>query len=351
MRRQNGFPLPENSIPGATILVDHRNLSIPFVGRGNNLTGTVTTSNLLDPRDLGYKIELKKPYVFGEKDEKKTSFSMIAFNSRRMSSVFTSGPTGEDVPPVFVHRSGAKFAFNEQYNCNSRGSLGIVLQEILTYDDSGTIVARGFRSSSQNDGPPTTLSEGQDSQVYFQANIVRDTTYSVNGAPIGARDVYTVDQGTGIGGFFNRSMVSLTRFLKLRDAHGFRTPTVLVLHGKVGHTVGDLASYDAYPLGGPHSVRGVNLGELGTCRGFMELAAEIRLPTPFLNQQMYMFVEYGSDLSTSEYVPGNPTVYFRKPGSGSTYGGGLKIGPARIEYARDLNLGRGSLMLNIGERF
>ena len=347
MRRQNGIPLPESITPGATILVDHRNL----FRKGLNLTGTVTTSNLMDPRDIGYKIEIKKPYIFGEKDPKKTAINCIIFNSRRISSVFTAGPTGDDVPPVFVHRSGCKVCLEEQYSCNSRGSVGVVVQEVMTYDDAGTVVARGCRDAQQNDGPPTTLGEGQDQQVYLQGSVIRDNTYSVQGCPVGSRDIYTVDQGTGIGGFFNRCVVSLTRFVKIYESVKPKPPVVLVLHGKGGFTIGDLAAYDAFPLGGPHSVRGINLGELGTCRRFLEVATELRMPTPIVDQQMYLFWEYGSDLRSSADVPGNPTVYFRKPGSGMTYGGGVKVGPARFEYSRDLNLGRGSLMLNIGERF
>ena len=79
--------------------------------------------------------------------------------------------------------------------------MGIVMQEIMTYDDSDTIISGGFRNASQNDGPPTTLGEGQDQQIYFQANVVRDTTHSVNGAPEGARDMYLVDHSTDIGCF------------------------------------------------------------------------------------------------------------------------------------------------------
>lgn len=130
-----------------------------------------------------------------------------------------------------------------------------------------------------------------------------------------------------------------------------KAPPTLVLHGRVGNCIGDLASYDAFCLGGPYSVRGVNIGELGVCRRFLEASTELRLPTPFFNHQMYGFFEYGTDLGSSEDVPGNPTVFYRKPGSGKTTGGGLKFGPLRLEYARDLNLGRGTLMFGIGERF
>lgn len=69
-----------------------------------------------------------------------------------------------------------------------------------------------------------------------------------------------MDQGLGLGtGFplFNRATASLTRFLQLRapPPGGKKPPPVLVVHGKGGHAVGDLASYDYFTLGGPYSVR------------------------------------------------------------------------------------------------
>ena len=68
-----------------------------------------------------------------------------------------------------------------------------------------------------------------------------------------------MDQGLGLGtGFplFNRATASLTRFLQLRPPPpgGKKPPPVLVVHGKGGHAVGDLASYDYFTLGGPYSV-------------------------------------------------------------------------------------------------
>jgi len=51
---------------------------------------------------------------------------------------------------------------------------------------------------------------------------------------------------------------SITRFLKLKDvdAKSRAPPPVLVLHGRHGGCIGDLASYDAFTLGGPY--RSVN---------------------------------------------------------------------------------------------
>lgn len=86
-----------------------------------------------------------------------------------------------------------------------------------------------------------------------------------------------VDQGLGIGSkfpFFNRHQLTLTRFLQLREVEegaGKPPPPVLVLHGHFGGCVGDLPSYDAFTLGGPYSVRGYNMGEIGAARNILEV--------------------------------------------------------------------------------
>jgi hypothetical protein len=45
-----------------------------------------------------------------------------------------------------------------------------------------------------------------------------------------------------------------------------KAPNTLVLHGRVGNCIGEMASYDYFTLGGPYSVRGYSPGELGACR-------------------------------------------------------------------------------------
>eukprot|EP00803_Ostreobium_quekettii_P009719 evm.model.scf_343.9 EVM.evm.TU.scf_343.9 scf_343:69595-74279(+) len=348
VKSRNRVPMLESLIPGGTIVVDHRNL----FGKGHSLTGTVTTSNIVDPQDLGYRLEYKRPYIYGEADPKRTGLSINAFNSRRLSGVFTAGPTGANVPPVYVHRAGAKVSVEQHYNCSSKGSFGFVAQEITAFDEAGSVAARGSRSHNQADGPPTTLGvEGQDQQLMLQWNVVRDTTYSVNGTPVGTRDSFQVDQGTGIGGLFNRYVLTLTRFIKLRESRGFRPPTALVVQARHGNTTGDLAAYDAHCLGGPFSVRGCRIGEVATARRFLEAAVELRVPTPVFNHQFYGFYEYGTDMGSSKEVPGNPTQYFRKPGTSSSRGVGLKVGPVRVECVQDLNMGKTGSFVTIGERF
>lgn len=55
-----------------------------------------------------------------------------------------------------------------------------------------------------------------------------------------------------------------------------------------------MASYDAFTLGGPYSVRGFSVGELAACRRFAEAAVELRVPV--LGRQLFAFAERGTDL-------------------------------------------------------
>lgn len=55
-----------------------------------------------------------------------------------------------------------------------------------------------------------------------------------------------------------------------------------------------MASYDAFTLGGPYSVRGFSVGELAACRRFAEAALELRMP--LLGRQLFAFYETGTDL-------------------------------------------------------
>ena len=86
-----------------------------------------------------------------------------------------------------------------------------------------------------------------------------------------------MDQGLGIGSkfpFFNRHQVQVTRFIQLMSEDKLnieKPPPVGVLHARYAGCVGDLASYDAFTLGGPYSVRGYNMGELGAARNLLEV--------------------------------------------------------------------------------
>ncbi|CAA2969642.1 TOC75-3, chloroplastic [Olea europaea subsp. europaea] len=354
---RGGRPTLASVQPGGTVSFEHRNIN----GLNRSILGSVTTSNFLDPQDdLAFKLEYVHPYLDGVYNPRNRTFRASCFNSRKLSPVFTGGPGIDEVPPIWVDRAGVKANITENFTRQSKFTYGLVMEEITTRDESSHISANGQRvlpnGGVSADGPPTTLSgTGVDRMAFLQANITRDNTKFVNGAIVGERNVFQLDQGLGVGSkfpFFNRHQLTVTQFFQLKqveEAAGKPPPPVLVLHGHYGGCVGDLPSYDAFTLGGPYSVRGYNMGELGAARNVLELAAELRIPVR--NTHAYVFAEHGTDLGSSKDVKGNPTEVYRRMGHGSSYGLGVKLGLVRAEYAVDHNSGTGAIFFRFGERF
>ncbi|MBA0745202.1 hypothetical protein Gogos_007786 [Gossypium gossypioides] len=355
---RGGRPTLASLQPGGTVSFEHRNLK----GLNRSILGSLTTSNFFNPQDdLAFKVEYVHPYLDGVYNPRNRTLRASCFNSRKLSPVFTGGPGVDEVPPIWVDRAGVKANITEQnFTRQSKFTYGLVMEEITMRDESSHIASNGQRvlpsGGISADGPPTTLSgTGVDRMAFLQANITRDNTKFINGAIVGERNVFQVDQGLGIGSkfpFFNRHQLTLTRFLQLKQVEEGADkppPPVLVLHGHYGGCVGDLPSYDAFTLGGPYSVRGYNMGELGAARNILELGAEIRIPVR--NTHVYAFAEHGNDLGSSKDVKGNPTEVYRRMGHGSSYGVGVKLGQVRAEYAVDHNTGTGAVFFRFGERY
>eukprot|EP00897_Mesotaenium_endlicherianum_P008155 jgi/Mesen1/7368/ME000381S06601 len=351
-----GKPALASIVPGGSVFVEKRNMG----GVNKSIYATVTTSNLLQPQDdLGFKVEYTKPYIDGVHHPRNRSLQLLAFNSRRVSPVFAETTASEDNLCVYVDRVGGKANIIERLTSQSFLTAGVVLEEVRTRDETGALCTQACRTLPNGEltenGPPTSHSDrGRDRLMFLQANLTRDTTFLFNGTPVGSRDILQVDQGLGIGSkrpFFNKWQLSLSRFIQLVPTWKQKRapPPVLVLHGRAGGCRGDLLPYDAFVLGGPHSVRGYTLGELGASRKFLEVATELRVPIG--SRQVYLFGEYGTDLGSSAHVRGNPTAFYHKAGSGACYGVGTRVGAVRIEWVKDCNAGEGAVFARFGERF
>nr|CAB3489618.1 unnamed protein product [Digitaria exilis] len=335
----------ESIKPGGTVSFTHRNIS----GLNRSLAGSLASRNLLNPEDdLAFNFEYEHPYLDGvENFSRNRTFKTNFFNTRKLSPVFVAGPSMDAAPPIWIDRVGLKANITEKLTPQSKFTYGIVLEQITARDEKNKICTNGSRilpnGALRMDGPPTTFSgTGVDQTAFIQANITQDNTEFVNGATIGDRCIFQVDQGLGIGSknpFFNRHQLSVTKFINLNEQKkgpGKPPPAVLALHGRYAGCVGDLPSYDAFALGGPYSVRGYGMGELGAARNLLEVATELRVPVTVMGQQalVYAFVEHGNDLGSSKDVEGNPTEFFKRAGQGSSYGVGINFGMMRAEHYR-----------------
>lgn len=132
-----------------------------------------------------------------------------------------------------------------------------------------------------------------------------------------------------------------------------RQPEVLALNVQGGTNFGDLPPYNAYSLGGPTSVRGYDIGDVASSRSYVLLSAEYRFPVyRFIGG--VAFLDYATDLSSSDNVLGQPGIQRGKPGNGLGFGVGLRvnspIGIIRADFGIN-DQGDSRIQFGFGQRF
>lgn len=127
----------------------------------------------------------------------------------------------------------------------------------------------------------------------------------------------------------------------------------VVLTARAGGVLnGDIPEFAMYTLGGPYSIRGFNVSEVGMGNGYMMGSIEYRTPIPFIdrltsntfinNIRLAAFVDGGKIFSQSL----SDTIYNR-PGYAITAGAGVRIfipglGPINLDYGLPLTNTKGS---------
>ncbi|KAM6576642.1 hypothetical protein CsatB_028479 [Cannabis sativa] len=113
-------------------------------------------------------------------------------------------------------------------------------------------------------------------------------------------------------------------------------PAFLLTKMMGGSIVGDMAPYQAFAIGGLASVRGYGEGAVGTGRSCLVANSELTFPLT-KSMEGAVFLDCGTDLGSSQHVPGNPALRQGKPGSGFGLGYGLRFksqfGHFQVDYA------------------
>ena len=113
-------------------------------------------------------------------------------------------------------------------------------------------------------------------------------------------------------------------------------PQAIGFQVKAGTIIGALPAYEAFCMGGSHSIRGWYDCDLAVARTFGEVTLEYRFPiiSVFSGE---LFVDAGTDFDTQKNVPGKPGLLLDKDGSGVSVGTGVivgtPVGPLRLEVA------------------
>lgn len=276
---------------------------------------------------------------------------LVVLIKRKLSATYYNADHFKEVPAIWIDRAGIKASIIEKLSGQSKLAYGVVIEEVATRDSIGAICkskgSSGFSSSLK--------SSGIEHIAFLQMKITRSNLKSGETGLLGARDLFQLDQGVGLGTrapMFNRHLLAMTRYIPLqrKAEQKDEIPFVVVLHTRYGGCLGDVVNYRSFANGGPYALRGHNIGELSSFSRFIEVAGEVRFPVP---QQMegYAFVDTLTSLQNFGAIRNDPGRIVERVGKGLMCGAGLKMGNLRIEYVIDNADRTGSLKVYTGERY
>jgi len=284
--------------------------------------------------DSSFKLNYTDPWIEG--DDKRTSRSMIVQNSRSPGTLVHGTSPGSNNSPdsrtpvssdvaVTIGRQMASVDYSRPLRPKWSGTGGISFQRAgpLQRDEHGQIKIADMY------GAPLTFS----GKAYDDMLLAKlETMYADSGEHGTSMLVFNMEQGLPILPewlFFNRINVRARHEMRIGLAH-------CIASFSGGKVIGDLAPYEAFPIGGTNSVRGYEEGAVGSGRSCAVSTVEISVPM-FGPVEGAIFGDYGTDFGSGQTVPGDPAGARNKPGNGYGYGAGIRVdsplGPLRLEYA------------------
>lgn len=327
---------------------------VNFGGLGQKLGGNV----LVGTRDVQFDGRFVSPYRDTEPNV--PGYSANIFRQQGLSSVFTDEVELPNNDRVRERRLGAGVGIERPIGQGWNGNWSLNYANVSTRDSAGKVFA------TDELGNPLTLSgTGIDDLFSFGFTALRDVRDNQVNPSSGSLTRLNTEQYLPIGRgnvLGTKLQANFTQFLPIKlitATHktppnpGQSQPETIALNVQGGTFVGDLPPYNAFVLGGPFSVRGWDTGEIATSRSYVEASAEYRFPIyRFIGGAA--FVDFASDLGTSNDVPGQPGVVRGKPGTGLGFGVGVRVNSPFGILRGDLgisNRGDVRFQFGFGQRF
>ncbi len=268
------------------------------------------------------------------------------------------------VPLAVEKRFGAEATIARRFTTykNLSGSLGFGVESVSLEEGDGA----GARARYAQRGIAWSNREKELDDGFFikiTPALIYDTRDSMVNARRGVLARVMLEENLGISGeTFGKLHGMIRRFAPLGKKSSF------VFTARAGGKLhGDMPDFAGFALGGPYTIRGFNISEVGVGDGYMMGSAEMRVPIPFIdrltsnsflnNLRLAAFVDAGTLF--------NKTIgseVYDKPGYAITAGVGLRIfipglGPINLDYGLPLtntagaDRGNGFFTFGMGEMY
>ncbi|MEA5472023.1 BamA/TamA family outer membrane protein [Spirulina sp. 06S082] len=312
---------------------------------------------VIDPKSFGFDLSYFHDY-------ESSRLSVNIANIQTEYPAFNGGTREVNLPngnkPIFDSIGGG-IEYLQVFNPEWSVAFGLNYYKVSIRDG---LLSSSLEPVDELGNRLTVSDRGQDDLLSLNISALYNNVNDSQFPSEGTRIRLGLDQAIPVGDAniaFNRLSGNLTQFIPL-DLFGFtKGPRTLVLNLQGGTILGQVPPYEGFTLGGGGSIRGYDVGDIGTGRSFILATAEYRFPVSSItlfqeNLDLIgsIFVDYGSDLGTGNNVLGQPGEVRQKPGDGFGFGVGLltktSIGLFRFELSFSDN-GDSAIYFNIGERF
>ena len=315
-----------------------------------NISGINNSADVrlqISRRDVQFGTTFTSPYRASEPN--RLGYKVSVFRRRGTSSTFDGDINLANGSNPREGRYGGSFSVNRPIN-DWQTSLGLNYTRISIRDRDGKV------SPTDQLGNQLSFSgTGIDDLTTVSISTVRDKRNNRSNPTQGSILSLSTEQSIPIG----QGSITMNR-LKANYIHYFpvqllgkRDIEVLAFNLQGGTIIGDMPPYEAFNLGGLDSVRAYGDSEVGSGRSYVLASAEYRFPI-FRPVGGILFVDFASDLGSGDTVLGEPAVVRGKPGTGFSYGVGLRvdsfIGLLRADFGINIR-GESQVQFGIGQRF
>ena len=268
------------------------------------------------------------------------------------------------VPLAIEKRFGAEATIARKFTTykNLSGSIGFGVESVTL--DEGDIT-KSMAKYAQQGIAWSNREKELDGGFFIKVTpaLIYDTRDSVVNARKGVLARVMLEENLGItGNTFGKLHGMVRRFIPVGKKSSF-----VVTARAGGKLHGDMPDFAGFALGGPYTIRGFNISEVGVGDGYMLGSAEYRVPIPFIdrltsnsflnNLRLAAFVDAGTLFGKTI-----GTEMYDKPGYAITVGVGLRVfvpglGPINLDYGIPLtntagaDRGNGFFTFGMGEMY
>lgn len=298
-------------------------------------------------RDLQFETTFTSPYRASEPN--RPGYEVSVFRRRGTSPTFDGDIDLANGSNPREGRYGGGFSVNKPIN-NWQASLGLNYKRTSIRDRNGNI------SPTDELGNELSFSgTGIDDLTTVSISAIKDKRNDRSNPTQGSILSLSTEQSIPIGQgdiTMNRLQANYIQYFPVQLI-GKRNIEVIAFNLQGGTIIGDMPPYEAFNLGGLDSVRAYGSSEVGSGRSYLLASAEYRFPI-IQSVGGVLFADFATDLGSGDTVLGEPAVVRGKPGTGLSYGAGLRVespvGLLRADFGINIR-GESQVQFGIGQRF